>query len=94
MEVWGNRFAFLAQLRSGKVVAWGHRDYGGDISGVKAELEHGIAMMSWHGNLQPRAELFFFLLLLFLLLPTGCGVVEGRLCLAAAAAAGFSTHNY
>ena len=42
VKIWSTRHAFVAQLRNGKVVAWGDRDYSGDISGVKGDLEQGI----------------------------------------------------
>merc|ERR1712157_549553 len=41
-KVWSTHNAFVAQLKNGKVVAWGDRDAGGDISGVKGDLEQGI----------------------------------------------------
>ena len=34
-NVWSTSIAFVAQLRNGKVVAWGVGGCGGDISGVQ-----------------------------------------------------------
>ena len=41
LQVWGTPCVFLAQLSSGKVVAWGAAFVCGDISSVKGELEQG-----------------------------------------------------
>ena len=41
-HIYSTRSAFAAVLASGRVVTWGHADYGGDSSSVQAELKDQV----------------------------------------------------
>merc|ERR1712060_888209 len=53
-STWG---AFAAVKESGKVVTWGHEEYGGDSSAVQQELRDGVVQIfSTHGAFAAAKE--------------------------------------